>query len=112
MSSFPSPYHGERYHLHDYRDKRIPQGPKELYNHMHSSLGNVIERCFGVLKARFPILKSMLSYVLERQKYILLACCVLINFIKMEMQHVPLVVTTTYSHRMTNFLDGLAIIII
>ncbi|XP_057450806.1 protein ANTAGONIST OF LIKE HETEROCHROMATIN PROTEIN 1-like isoform X1 [Lotus japonicus] len=90
MPGFLSPYRGERYHLRDYRGQRAPQGPKELFNYIHSSLRNVIERCFGVLKARFPILKFMLPYALKRQKYIPLACCVLHNFIKMEMQDDPL----------------------
>lgn len=134
MPGFLSPYRGERYHLRDYRGQRAPQGPKELFNYIHSSLRNVIERCFGVLKARFPILKSMLPYALKRQKYIPLACCVLHNFIKMEMQddplftqyadenvqledeaangnteeHVPPQVTTTSFRQMAAFRDRLA----
>lgn len=103
---------------------------------MHSSLRNVIERCFGVLKARFPLLKGMLPYALKRQKYIPLACCVIHNFIKMEMQddplfiqyaeenielevedldrnntteqHVPPLVTSADTRRMANFRDRLA----
>jgi len=86
MLGFLSLYCGERYHLRDYRGQRAPQGPKELFSGTHSSLRNVIERCFRVLKACFPILKSMLLYVLKRQKYIPLASCVFHNFIKMKMQ--------------------------
>lgn len=71
----------------DYRDQQIPQGLKELFNYMHYSwLDNVIERCFGILKLCFIILKSMLSYALKKQKYIPLTCCVIHNFIKMEIQ--------------------------
>ncbi|KAL6294157.1 hypothetical protein ACE6H2_002299 [Prunus campanulata] len=56
----------------------------ELFNYRHSSLRNVIERCFGVLKARFPILKLMPNYPLRRQRRIPIACCVLHNFIRKE----------------------------
>ena len=83
MPGFLSPYRGERYHLRDYRGATSPQGPEEIFNYTHSSLRNVIERCFGVLKARFPILRDMPSYDLKRQKYIILSCCVIHNFIKM-----------------------------
>ena len=62
MSGFLSPYRGERYHLSHYRAGGPPQGMKELFNRRHASLRNVIERCFGVLKARFPILNAMPSY--------------------------------------------------
>ncbi|RWR73285.1 protein ALP1-like protein [Cinnamomum micranthum f. kanehirae] len=81
------PYKGERYHLSQYRGRgRRPNGKKELFNYYHSSLRNVIERCFGILKAKFPILKLMLSYSLRRQRQIVIVACRLHNFIKMEMQ--------------------------
>ncbi|PIA58825.1 hypothetical protein AQUCO_00500632v1 [Aquilegia coerulea] len=57
---------------------------RELFNHRHSTLRNVIERAFGALKARFPILKSIPNYPLRRQKLIPIACCTLHNFIRME----------------------------
>ncbi|XP_062085765.1 uncharacterized protein LOC133791874 [Humulus lupulus] len=81
MPGFLSPYRGERYHLGQYIDLN-PIGKKELFNYRHSSLRNVIERCFSVLKARFPILKQMPSYDLRIQKYIVIACCGIHNFIK------------------------------
>ncbi|XP_060961641.1 protein ALP1-like [Cannabis sativa] len=81
MPGFLSPYRGERYHLNQYAD-RNPLGKRELFNYRHSSLRNVIERCFGVLKARFPILKQMPSYDLKIQKYIVIACCGIPNFIR------------------------------
>ena len=56
----------------------------DLFNYRHSSLSIVIERCFGVLKARFPILKLMPNYPLKRQRQIPIACCVLHNFIRKE----------------------------
>ncbi|KAM5567595.1 hypothetical protein ABKV19_015593 [Rosa sericea] len=85
MPGFLAPYRGERYHLRDYRGpRRTPRGPRELFNYRHSSLRNVIERCFGVLKARFPILKYMPNYPPRRQRRIPIACCVLHNFIRKE----------------------------
>ena len=56
----------------------------ELFNYKHSSLCNIIETCFGVLKARFPILKVMPNYRQRRQRCIPIACCVLHNFIRNE----------------------------
>ena len=82
MPGFLSPYRRDMYHLKDFRTGGRPRSPQELFNHRHSSLRNMIERCFGVLNARFPILKQMPRYPLKTQKYIGLACCVLHNFIR------------------------------
>ncbi|GMP41663.1 hypothetical protein CsSME_00011682 [Camellia sinensis var. sinensis] len=48
--------------------RRRYHGPKELFNHRHSSLRNVIERTFGVLKQRFPLLKHMPRYDMNQVK--------------------------------------------
>ncbi|TQD70421.1 hypothetical protein C1H46_044044 [Malus baccata] len=56
----------------------------ELFNFRHSSLCNVVERCIGVLKNRFPILKLMLNYPIRKQRRIPFACCALHNFIRMQ----------------------------
>ncbi|XP_062104144.1 protein ALP1-like [Humulus lupulus] len=85
MLGFLSPYQGERYHLGLYTDLN-PIGKKELFNYRHSSLRNVIERCFGVLKARFPIQKQMPSYDLRIQKYIVITCCGIHNFIRTNVE--------------------------
>ncbi|XP_060672781.1 uncharacterized protein LOC125420021 [Ziziphus jujuba] len=80
---FLPPFRGERYHLQEYHGRgRQPRGPKELFNYRHSSLRNVIERFFGVLKARFRILKMMPPYKQSRQPLIVIACCTLHNFIR------------------------------
>ncbi|KAL0324086.1 UNVERIFIED_CONTAM: hypothetical protein Scaly_2375700 [Sesamum calycinum] len=67
----------------------VSQDPKfrflqlDLFNHAHSRLRNVIERCFGVLKKRFPILQwGMPSYLLQHQVDLVIACCTLHNFIR------------------------------
>ena len=39
------------------------------------------ERCFGVLKARFPILSNMPKYKQYRQRLVVFVCCALHNFI-------------------------------
>ena len=83
MPDFLSPYYGERYHLYDYRGRgRQPTNKEELFNYHHSSLRNVIERCFGVLKARFPILKLISPYPIITQKYLSTTCYTIHNIIK------------------------------
>ena len=83
-----------RYHAQEFRGaNQQPTTPQELFNYRHSSLQMVIERCFGVLKARFLILNEMHSFSLSRHRLILTACCALHNFIRMynqvdEMFHV------------------------
>nr|KYP59498.1 Putative nuclease HARBI1 [Cajanus cajan] len=78
-----TPYRGVRYHLKEY-SQRGPQNPRELFNHRHSSLRNVIERTFGVLKKRFPIIASGTEphYSLDTMTNIILACCILHNFLR------------------------------
>ena len=51
----------------------------------HSTARNVIERCFGVLKNRWAILRSPSYYPIKTQNRIILACCLLHNFIRREM---------------------------
>ena len=93
-SAFLPPYKFVRYHAQEFRDaNRQPTTLQELFNYRHSSLRMVIERCFGVLKARFPILTEMHSFFISRQRLIMIACCALHNFIRMynrmdEMFHV------------------------
>ncbi|XP_061344936.1 uncharacterized protein LOC133290830 [Gastrolobium bilobum] len=75
-----TPFKGERYHLNDYRGRRNqPRSTKELFNHRHSSLRNVIERSFGALKNRFPILRKMPSFSFWKQALIVIACCAVHN---------------------------------
>ena len=58
-----APYRNVRYRLGDFRRRRALTN-KEKFNHSHAKLRNVIERAFGVLKARFPILKRMAPFPL------------------------------------------------
>ena len=52
QSGYLAPYKGQKYHLPEFRQGRLPSGKKEVFNHAHSSLRNVIERFFGVLKMK------------------------------------------------------------
>ncbi|XP_072087167.1 protein ALP1-like [Arachis hypogaea] len=76
-----TPYRGVRYHLKEYSVRKL-QNPKELFNHRHSSLRNVIERSFGVLKKRFPIIAGDTEphYSFGTMRDIFLTCCILHNF--------------------------------
>ncbi|KAI3721365.1 hypothetical protein L2E82_32375 [Cichorium intybus] len=56
-STLMTPYRGVRYHLKEY-STRAPENSKELFNLRHASLRNAIERAFGVLKKRFPIIRK------------------------------------------------------
>ncbi|KAL8503724.1 hypothetical protein ACS0TY_022443 [Phlomoides rotata] len=43
---------------------------------------NVIERSFGILKARWGILRSNSYYPIKTQNHFILCCCLLHNFIR------------------------------
>ncbi|XP_058079801.1 uncharacterized protein LOC131228000 [Magnolia sinica] len=82
LPGFMASYRGVQYHLNEYHTGRNPTNKKELFNYQHTQLRNVIERIFGVLKARFSILKSAPPYNLNTQVKIVIACCMLHNFIR------------------------------
>ncbi|XP_019054893.1 PREDICTED: uncharacterized protein LOC109113879 [Nelumbo nucifera] len=80
-----TPYSGRPYHLSEFHGQWGRFRTKEdLFNYTHSSLRNVIERCFGVLKGKFPILKNMPRYDLSLQPFIVMACFITYNFTKRE----------------------------
>ncbi|WOH14312.1 hypothetical protein DCAR_0933831 [Daucus carota subsp. sativus] len=76
-----TPYRNTRYWLADFRRQRALT-KEEKFNHAHARLRNVIERAYGVLKARFPILKQMAPYSFSMQRDIVIACIAVHNFIK------------------------------
>ncbi|KAL4561606.1 hypothetical protein LXL04_033776 [Taraxacum kok-saghyz] len=53
-----------------------------MFNHAHAQFRNVIERAYGVLKVRFPILKQMAPYSFTVQKDIVILCVAVHNFIR------------------------------
>ncbi|MFQ6646258.1 hypothetical protein Gotur_018901 [Gossypium turneri] len=48
----------------------------------HASTCNVIERCFGLLKLRWRILRSPSFYPMKVHNRIIIACCLLHKFIR------------------------------
>ncbi|CAN0906787.1 Protein ALP1-like [Linum grandiflorum] len=84
IPGFLAPYRGYTAHFQEMRRRGGPKGREELFNYRLSSLLNVIERCFGVLKKRFPILKNMCSYSYRKQTLIVIACCAIHNYIRMH----------------------------
>ncbi|ETV90089.1 hypothetical protein H310_15078 [Aphanomyces invadans] len=63
-----TPYRGTRYHLKEYGSGRLrPQNKEELFNLRHAQVRNCIERIFGVLKMRFPVLSHGVRYDYEFQ---------------------------------------------
>lgn len=83
-STVLTPHRGVRCHLKEFQAANAggPRNAKELFNLKHSSLRNVVERSFGVIKKRFPILVVMPSFHFPYQCE-LVSCCVLIhNFIR------------------------------
>ena len=84
-TSFLPPHKSTRYHVQEFNSSgRRITSKKELYNYRHSSLRMVIEWSFGVLKARFPILNLMPNFKPIRQQYVVIVCCALHNFIRMN----------------------------
>ncbi|XP_057419128.1 protein ALP1-like, partial [Lotus japonicus] len=87
---FLAPYRGSRYHLSEWRHRRVPTNPRELYNKRHAQARNVIERTFGLLKMRWAILRSPSYYPVKTHNRIIIACCLLHNFVRREMSIDPL----------------------
>ena len=84
MRGFLSPFQNVRYWLPDFQGIAIPRTRKKHFNRLHSSLRNMIERSFGVLKARFPIPKRMAPYPFPVQRSIIVAAMAMHNFIRKE----------------------------
>ena len=87
---FLPPYRGTRYHLREFGSNR-PQNQRELFNLRHSSLRVTVERAFGALNNRFRILDNKPFHPYKTQVKLVLACCILHNWILRHGQdeHVP-----------------------
>lgn len=78
-----TPYRGVRYHLKEWaKGNESPQNKEELFNLRHSSLRNVIERIFGVLKNRFPLMDRMHKFPFKYQCKLVMIAVMLHNFIR------------------------------
>lgn len=77
------PYPDVPYHLKQQKQTaQIPANAKELFNLRHASLRNVVDRTFGALKNRFPILTHAPKYSTATQVQLVYALIGLNNFIR------------------------------
>ncbi|KAL6293663.1 hypothetical protein ACE6H2_001805 [Prunus campanulata] len=72
----------------------------------HSKARNVIERCFGLLKARWGILRSPSFYPIKTQCRIITACCLLHNLIRREMSMDPMEHEVNEINEAENTIEG------
>lgn len=84
MHGFLAPYRNVRNWLSDFPGGGRSHDRKEHFNYIHSSLRNVIERSFGVLKACFPILQKMPPYPYPIQRRIVVVAMTVHSFIRKE----------------------------
>ncbi|XP_019236719.1 PREDICTED: uncharacterized protein LOC109216951 [Nicotiana attenuata] len=90
MKGYMAPYKGGdnvRYHLAQFRrgvtrQLREPRGRIEKFNYLHSSSRSIVERTFGVWKARWSILRDMPFYNIDTQRDIVLASMAIHNYIR------------------------------
>ncbi|KAL3518221.1 hypothetical protein ACH5RR_020810 [Cinchona calisaya] len=76
------PYRNACYWLSDFQGGRHAITKEEKFNQAHAKLRNVIERTFGVLKARFPILDRMTPYPFPTQRNIVIAYVAIHNYLQ------------------------------
>ena len=81
---FLAPYRGHRYHLKEWGDNQ-PENPEEYFNMKHAKARNVIERCFGLLKGKWAILRSRSFLPIRTQGRIVTVCALLHNLIRKYM---------------------------
>ncbi|XP_078158164.1 uncharacterized protein LOC144553849 [Carex rostrata] len=103
---FLTPYRGQRYHLSDWNDGRLPRTAWEFYNYKHSSARNAIEQYFGLLKGRWAILRGKSFYPVKIQCRIIAACALIHNHIRREMPIDPLDVGMQEANLLLDELDG------
>lgn len=80
---FIKPYPGVRYHLKEWGAAQMrPQDKKELFNLRHATARNCAERGNGVLKSRFPVLRTMKRFPMDLQVKVVKCALCLHNFIR------------------------------
>ncbi|KAL6527345.1 hypothetical protein OROGR_016435 [Orobanche gracilis] len=72
-----------RYHIPDFKKKRVLKGMSEQFNYRHSSLRTTVERAFSQLKKRWKILYVMPQMEDTYQVYVIVATFTLHNFMRM-----------------------------
>jgi hypothetical protein len=81
MDGYLASYKGQQYHVQKWRNGPPPNGEQELFNHLQSSLHNVVERTTGLWRMKWRILLKMTTYPMDKQKMIIAAKMCLHNFI-------------------------------
>ena len=74
------PYRNQRHHLEDFNQTGV-ESVQEKFNFHHSSLRNVVERAFGLLKSRWHVLRGLPFYERSMQVKIIIACFALHNYL-------------------------------
>ncbi|GFQ04272.1 putative nuclease harbi1, partial [Phtheirospermum japonicum] len=88
---FLAPYRGVRYHLDEWGSgAEGSHNYKELYNLRHSKARNAIERSFIILKKRWVVLSSPAFYNIGTKNRMIMAYCLLHNFIRTTMVVYPI----------------------
>lgn len=62
-----------------FKDSTAQDGPRRRFNAAHASTRNVVERAFGVLKARWRILLRRIDFDFSNTTCMVGACCILHN---------------------------------
>ncbi|EEB88798.1 hypothetical protein MPER_13187 [Moniliophthora perniciosa FA553] len=76
------PYRGVRYHLNEWQRGHLrPNNREELFNLRHAQARNIVERIFGVLKAKWGVLIRPVRYSMDIQVKIPLALMAIHNLI-------------------------------
>jgi hypothetical protein len=76
-----APCKGERYHIPEWYRGTKPKTSMERFNRVHSTIRNVIERSFGLLKMRWPILWKIPPYPMYKQKMSVVATMICLSFV-------------------------------
>lgn len=74
-----SAYTATEFVLPAFQDSTADVGPRRTFNLAHARTRNVIERAFGLLKARWRILLRRIDTKLSTTVHIIAACCILHN---------------------------------
>ncbi|KAE8212663.1 hypothetical protein CF327_g3719 [Tilletia walkeri] len=87
------PFPRTRYHLSEWGEgDQTVSNKEELYNRRHAGLRSVIERAFGIMKARFKVLKTGSFFDLKTQAALFPALAVVHNMLVADDPEDPLLV--------------------
>lgn len=87
---FLTPFRGQRYHSSVWKRGARPLSAEEYFNMKNSQARNIIERCFGLLKLRWGILRNTTWYRRKVVSRIIIGCALTHNFIRTYMTVDPM----------------------